>query len=142
MQASSGKRKRLVAEINVVPYIDVMLVLLVVFMITAPMLMQGVEVELPQAPSEVMDENEDEPILVSIKADGSLYVDLLDNPDEPKSAEEIADIIGRVLAEQPDASVLVWGDKAVPYGEVVGLMTLLQNSGAIRVGLVTESPAL
>ena len=142
MQASSGKRKRLVAEINVVPYIDVMLVLLVVFMITAPMLMQGVEVELPQAPSEVMDENEDEPILVSIKADGSLYVDLLHNPDEPKSAEEIADIIGRVLAEQPDASVLVWGDKAVPYGEVVGLMTLLQNSGAIRVGLVTESPAL
>lgn len=142
MQVSSGKRKRLVAEINVVPYIDVMLVLLVVFMITAPMLMQGVEVELPQAPSEVLPENEDEPILVSIKADGSLYVDLLDNPDEPKSAEEIADIIGRVLAEQPDASVLVWGDKAVPYGEVVGLMTLLQNSGAIRVGLVTESPAL
>ena len=107
MQASSGKRKRLVAEINVVPYIDVMLVLLVVFMITAPMLMQGVEVELPQAPSEVMDENEDEPILVSIKADGSLYVDLLENPDEAKTAEEIADIIGRVLAESPNASVSV-----------------------------------
>ena len=142
MQASSGKRKRLVAEINVVPYIDVMLVLLVVFMITAPMLMQGVEVELPQAPSEVMDENEDEPILVSIKADGSLYVDLLENPDEAKTAEEIADIIGRVLAESPNASVLVWGDRAVSYGEVVGLMTLLQNSGAERVGLVTESPAL
>lgn len=142
MQASSGKRKRLVAEINVVPYIDVMLVLLVVFMITAPMLMQGVEVELPQAPSEVMDENEDEPILVSIKADGSLYVDLLENPDEAKTAEEIADIIGRVLAESPNASVLVWGDRAVSYGEVVGLMTLLQNSGAERVGLVTESPPL
>lgn len=142
MQASSGKRKRLVAEINVVPYIDVMLVLLVVFMITAPMLMQGVEVELPQAPSEVMDENEDEPILVSIKADGSLYVDLLENPDEAKTAEEIADIIGRVLAESPNASVLVWGDRSVPYGEVVGLMTLLQNSGAERVGLVTEPPVL
>ena len=142
MQRTSGKRKRLVAEINVVPYIDVMLVLLVVFMITAPMLMQGVEVELPQAPSEVMPENDNQPILVSIKADGSLYVDLLDNPDEAKSAEQIADIIGRVLAEQPDSSVLVWGDKSVPYGEVVGLMTLLQNSGAVRVGLVTESPAL
>ena len=124
------------------PYIDVMLVLLVVFMITAPMLMQGVEVELPQAPSEVMDENEDEPILVSIKADGSLYVDLLENPDEAKTAEEIADIIGRVLAESPNASVLVWGDRSVPYGEVVGLMTLLQNSGAERVGLVTEPPVL
>ena len=142
MQVSAGKRKRLVAEINVVPYIDVMLVLLVVFMITAPMLMQGVDVELPQAPSEVMEQNEEEPILVSIKADGSLYIDLLDNPEEAKTAEEIADIIGRVLAESPESSVLVWGDRAVPYGEVVGLMTLLQNSGAERVGLVTEPPPL
>ena len=142
MNRYRDRKRKPIAEINVVPYIDVMLVLLVVFMITAPMLMQGVEVELPQAPSEVMDENEDEPILVSIKADGSLYVDLLENPDEAKTAEEIADIIGRVLAESPNASVLVWGDRAVSYGEVVGLMTLLQNSGAERVGLVTESPAL
>lgn len=132
----------MVAEINVVPYIDVMLVLLVVFMITAPMLMQGVEVELPQAPSEPMEESDDQPILVSIKEDGSLYIDLLDNPEEAKSIEEITDVISRVLAERPDTSILVWGDRSVAYGEVVGLMTQLQNAGTVRVGLVTEPPVL
>lgn len=142
MQVASGKRRRLVAEINVVPYIDVMLVLLVVFMITAPMLMQGVDVELPQAPSEALPENDDEPILVSITEDGSLFMDLLDDGNVAGTAEEVADIIGKVLAEQPDTSVLVWGDKNVAYGEVVGLMTLLQNAGAERVGLVTEPPVL
>lgn len=142
MQVSGGKRRRLVAEINVVPYIDVMLVLLVVFMITAPLLMQGVEVELPQAPSQPMEESEDQPILVSIKADGSLYIDLLENPEEPRDIEEIAEIISKVLAEKPDTSILVWGDRNVAYGEVVGLMTRLQNAGTQRVGLVTEPPVL
>ena len=99
MQVSGGKRRRLVAEINVVPYIDVMLVLLVVFMITAPLLMQGVEVELPQAPSEPMEESDDQPIIVSIKEDGSLYIDLLENPEEAKSIEEITDTISKVLAK-------------------------------------------
>jgi biopolymer transport protein TolR len=142
MQVTSGKRRRLVAEINVVPYIDVMLVLLVVFMITAPMLTQGVDVELPQAPSEVLPENDDEPILVSITEDGSLFVDLLEDSDQARTAEEVAELIGKILAEKPDTSVLVWGDKNVPYGEVVALMTLMQNAGAVRVGLVTEPPVL
>lgn len=142
MQVSGGKRRRLVAEINVVPYIDVMLVLLVVFMITAPLLMQGVEVELPQAPSQPMEESEDQPILVSIKADGTLYIDLLENPEEPRDIEEITEIISKVLAEKPDTSILVWGDRNVAYGEVVTLMTRLQNAGTVRVGLVTEPPVL
>jgi biopolymer transport protein TolR len=142
MQVGGGKRRRLVAEINVVPYIDVMLVLLVVFMITAPLLMQGVEVELPQAPSQPMEESEDQPILVSIKADGSLYIDLLDNPEEPRDIDEITDVISKVLAERPDTAILVWGDRNVAYGEVVGLMTRLQNAGTVRVGLVTEPPVL
>ena len=142
MQVGGGKRRRLVAEINVVPYIDVMLVLLVVFMITAPLLMQGVEVELPQAPSQPMEESEDQPILVSIKADGSLYIDLLDNPEEPRDIDEITDVISKVLAERPDTAILVWGDRNVAYGEVVGLMTRLQNAGKVRVGLVTEPPVL
>ena len=142
MQVPGGRKRRLVAEINVVPYIDVMLVLLVVFMITAPLLMQGVEVELPQAPSEPMEESAEQPILVSIKEDGSLYIDLLENPDEPRSIEEIADVISKVLAEKPETAILVWGDRRVPYGEVVGLMTRLQNAGTVRVGLVTEPPIL
>ena len=142
MLSTGGKRRRLVAEINVVPYIDVMLVLLVVFMITAPMLMQGVEVELPQAPSQPMEESDDQPILVSIKADGTLYIDLLDNPDEPRDIAEITEVISKVLAEKPDTSILVWGDRNVAYGEVVSLMTRLQNAGTVRVGLVTEPPVL
>ncbi len=142
MQVGGGKRRRLVAEINVVPYIDVMLVLLVVFMITAPLLMQGVEVELPQAPSQPLEESDDQPILVSIKEDGSLYIDLLDNGDESKTVEEITEVISKVLAEKPETSILVWGDRNVPYGEVVGLMTRLQNAGTVRVGLVTEPPVL
>lgn len=142
MHGSSGKRRRLVAEINVVPYIDVMLVLLVVFMITAPLLMQGVDVELPQAPSEPMPENEDEPILVSIKADGTLYLDLTGDAEKAKTIDEVADIIGKVLAEKPDTSILVWGDKNVSYGAVVTLMSRLQNVGSVRVGLVTEPPPL
>lgn len=142
MLSTGGKRRRLVAEINVVPYIDVMLVLLVVFMITAPLLMQGVEVELPQAPSQPMEESDEQPILVSIKADGTLYIDLLDNPEEPRDIEEITEVISKVLAEKPDTSILVWGDRNVSYGEVVSLMTRLQNAGTVRVGLVTEPPVL
>lgn len=133
-------RRKLVAEINVVPYIDVMLVLLIVFMVTAPLLMQGVDVELPQAPSEPIENDQDEPVIVSIKADASLYIDLGGEPDQAREIGEIQDIVRRVLAEKPDTPVMVWGDTAVPYGQVVGLMTALQNAGAESVGLVTEPP--
>lgn len=133
-------KRKLVAEINVVPYIDVMLVLLIVFMVTAPLLMQGVDVELPQAPSEPIENDQDEPVIVSIKADATLYIDLGGEPDQAREIEEIQDIVRRVLAEKPNTPVMVWGDTAVPYGQVVGLMTALQNAGAESVGLVTEPP--
>ncbi len=133
-------KRRLVAEINVVPYIDVMLVLLVIFMITAPLMMQGVEVELPQAPSELMPENEDEPIVVSIKADGTFYIDLAGDAETARPLEQIVDIVSKVLAEKPATPVMVWGDKNVPYGSVVGLMSQLQGVGATSIGLVTEPP--
>lgn len=135
----SSKRK-LVAEINVVPYIDVMLVLLIVFMVTAPLLMQGVDVELPQAPSEPIENDQDEPVIVSIIADATLYIDLGGEPNQARSIEEIQDIVSKVLAEKPNTPVMVWGDTAVPYGQVVSLMTSLQNAGAESVGLVTEPP--
>lgn len=133
-------KRKLVAEINVVPYIDVMLVLLIVFMVTAPLLMQGVEVELPQAPSEPIESDQDEPLIVSIKKDGSLYIDLAGDADKARPLSEIQSLVGKVLAQKPNTPVMVWGDQAVPYGEVVRLMTSLQSAGAGTVGLVTEPP--
>jgi biopolymer transport protein TolR len=137
--ASSNKRKPM-AEINVVPYIDVMLVLLVVFMVTAPLLMQGVKVDLPQAPSAPMDNKEDEPLIVSIKADGTYYLNLGQDQQTAKPLKDITDTVSKVLRQKPTTPVLVWGDSAVSYGVVVALMTELQTAGAPSVGLVTDPP--
>lgn len=133
-------KRKLVAEINVVPYIDVTLVLLVVFMITAPLLMQGVKVELPDANSAPMDTKDQEPFIVSIKADGSYWIDVKgNNSAQPLAA--IKDRVGKILRQKPNTSVLVWGDSAVDYGSVVNLMSELQLAGAPSVGLVTEPPS-
>ena len=138
MKHKKPKRK-LVAEINVVPYIDVTLVLLVVFMITAPLLMQGVKVELPDANSAPMDTKEQEPFIVSIKADGSYWIDIKgENQSQPLAV--IKDRVAKVLRQKPQTPVLVWGDTAVDYGSVVNLMSELQLAGAPSVGLVTEPP--
>jgi len=133
------KKHRLVAEINVVPYIDVMLVLLIVFMVAAPLLMQGVEVDLPSAPSAPIDKK-DEPLIVSIKKDGSLYINLGKDQKQAVPLESVKKQVKAVLENKPDAAVLVWGDKTVAYGKVVELMTHLQSVGADSVGLVTEPP--
>ncbi|MBT8148485.1 MAG: protein TolR, partial [Gammaproteobacteria bacterium] len=133
------KRRKLIAEINVVPYIDVTLVLLIVFMVTAPLLMRGVDVELPQAPAAAIDPAKDEPLIVSIKADGSLYINLGAEPKAAASLEKITGQVKKVLAQKPATAVLVWGDKRIAYGEVVNLMTALQGAGASAVGLVTDT---
>ncbi|WP_317929118.1 protein TolR [Halioxenophilus sp. WMMB6] len=133
-----NKKRKPMAEINVVPYIDVMLVLLVVFMITAPLLMQGVKVDLPQAPSEPMDNKEEEPLIVSVKADGSFFLNLGKDQESAKPLPEIQETVAKVLRQKPDTPVLVWGDSAVPYGVVIQAMTSLQAAGAPSVGLVTE----
>ena len=132
------KKRKLVAEINVVPYIDVMLVLLIVFMITAPLLMQGVKVDLPKAPSNPLEDKDSEPLIVSVKADGTYYIDLGNEKNAQETLENIKDKVSKVLAQQPRTPVLVWGDKNVSYGTVVELMTVLQSAGAPNVGLVTE----
>lgn len=132
-----AKRKPM-AEINVVPYIDVMLVLLIIFMVTAPLLMQGVRVELPQAPSKPLDKKDAEPLIVSVKEDGSFYLNTGSKQEEQKPLQEVVNTVGKVLRNKPDTPILVWGDKNVPYGKVVSLMTDLQNAGAVSVGLVTE----
>lgn len=132
------KNRKAMAEINVVPYIDVMLVLLVIFMVTAPLLMQGVKVDLPQAPSAPMKENDLEPIIVSIKADGTYFLNLGGDEKASKPINEITTTVAKVLRQKPETPVLIWGDKSIEYGIVVNLMTELQNAGAPSVGLVTE----
>lgn len=138
MPASMQKRK-LMAEINVVPYIDVMLVLLVIFMVTAPLLTQGIEVELPKAGAEPIDDVPNHPpLVISIDAEGNLYVNVGDNEDEPISGKEVVARVGAVLRNRPDTPILVKADRSVPYGNVVGAMVLLQRGGAESIGFVTD----
>ena len=129
------------AEINVVPYIDVMLVLLIIFMVTAPMLMQGVQVDLPKASAEPVPDQDSEPLIVSIDSKGQLFLNLGANEDQALSLVTVKERVATIVRRDPDKSVLVWGDAAVPYGQVVNLMTVLQAAGAPSVGLVTEEPA-
>ena len=136
MKSKRIKRK-LVAEINVVPYIDVTLVLLVVFMITAPLLMQGVKVELPVANSAPLDKQKQDPLIISIKSDGTYWIDE-NGTNIANSLSFIKDRVAKVLRQKPNTPVLVWGDTAVDYGSVVDLMSELQIAGAPSVGLVTE----
>ncbi len=135
------RSRRAVAEINVVPYIDVMLVLLVIFMATAPLLMQGVEVDLPKADSSPVSDSDAEPLIVSIDAQARLYLNLGASDDQALSMETVKQRVATVLKRNPEKAVMVWGDSAVPYGEVVVLMSELQDAGAPSVGLVTEAPA-
>ena len=124
------RRRRMLAEINVVPYIDVMLVLLVIFMVTAPMLMQGVEVELPKADAAPVEDQDAEPLIVSIDSKGQLFLNLGANEKQALELATVRQRVGAVLRRTPDKPVLVWGDQRVAYGDVVIVMTALQEAGA------------
>ncbi len=136
------RRRRMLSEINVVPYIDVMLVLLVIFMVTAPMLMQGVEVELPKADAAPVEDQDVEPLIVSINSQGQLFLNLGANEKQVLELATVRQRVAAVLRRTPDKPVLVWGDQKVAYGDVVLVMTALQEAGAPSVGLVTESPTV
>ncbi len=136
-----SKKRKPLAEINVVPYIDVMLVLLVIFMVTAPLLMQGVKVDLPQTPSAALDKKDEEPVIVSVKDDGTYYINLGKTQEKARPLREIADTVSKVLRQKPSTTILVWGDTKVEYGVVVNVMTALQKAGAPSVGLVTDPPS-
>ncbi|MFC3852510.1 protein TolR [Salinispirillum marinum] len=134
----SGKRKP-VAEINVVPYIDVMLVLLIIFMVTAPMLTQGVEVELPRASTEPLPVEDDrENLIVSINAEQQVFLELGEEDPQPIELSEVNNFVAEIIRRNPNTAVLVRGDRSVPYGRVVELMVLLQSAGVGNVGLVTD----
>ena len=128
------------SEINVVPYIDVMLVLLVIFVITAPLLTQGVKVDLPQADAEPLDVETQEPLVATIDATGSYYLNYGENQSAPIEPRVLAARVGALLRHRPGLAIVVRGDENVPYGDVVLLMTILQRAGAPSVGLMTESP--
>ncbi|OMH38774.1 protein TolR [Motiliproteus sp. MSK22-1] len=131
-------RRKLNAEINVVPYIDVMMVLLVIFMITAPMLTQGVDVELPKVGAEPVDNRDQEPLIVSVTASGEYFIDVGGDPKQAVSLDDVGSRVSKILNTNPQKLVLVRGDKSVNYERVVELMVVLRQSGAPSVGLVTE----
>lgn len=140
MMRSCRKRARLMADINVVPYIDVMLVLLIIFMITAPLITQGVKIELPDAPSQVIPPSEQEPVIVSVDQNGDYYIDIGENPQAVIGTDVLIERVEKLLKQKPETEFLVRGDENVSYGKVVELMTSLQLAGVGSVGLVTEPP--
>ncbi len=132
-----GKKRRMNAEMNVVPYIDVMLVLLIIFMVTAPMLTQGIEVQLPEEQGESMTQGE-EPITLSVTRNGELYLNVGDKRGEPLSDEEVVDRAGAIIRNKPQEMFLVEGDAKVPYESVARGMSLLQRAGVQKIGFVTD----
>ncbi|MGS2720650.1 protein TolR [Paraglaciecola aestuariivivens] len=134
------KRRRPVSEINVVPYIDVMLVLLIIFMVTAPLITQGVKVDLPKAEAQPLEEESKPPLVATVDAKGQYYLNVGDSQKEPMSAVDLATLVAAHLQKEPQTPVVVKGDGAVAYNEVVRLMVLLQRAGAPSVGLMTTPP--
>ena len=136
------KKRKLNSDINVVPYIDVMLVLLVIFMITAPLLTQGVKVNLPKTTAQPLEMDQADPLIISIKANGTYYLNTRDKEEQEKasSKDEAIDHAKKFLSQRPDMLVLVRGDKDAKYGAVAELMAGLQNAGAPNVGLITDAP--
>ena len=128
-------RRKPMAEINVVPYIDVMLVLLVIFMVTAPLLTPGVKVDLPQAAASAVDNPDRETLVVTVDRKGRLFLD-----DREIGAMALQSKVAAILRVRPQTPVLIRGDRQVAYNDVVQTMVLLQAAGAPSVGLVTQSP--
>ncbi len=136
-------KRRAQSQMNVVPFIDVMLVLLIIFMITAPLLAQGVQVDLPRADAEPISAEEldrQQPLVVTVDERGAFYLSTADDPQRAVDEATLRAGIVRALEEAPERPVLVQGDNRVPYGRVVYAMVLLQQAGAPRVGLLTDRP--
>lgn len=131
-------RKRPMSEINVVPYIDVMLVLLVIFMITAPLLTQGVKVDLPQASSEPLVSEDTEPLVLSVDREGLLYLNIGGDPKQPVEPRLVMARTAAVLRQKPNTQILINGDRDVDYGRIIQAMVLLQQAGAPSIGLMTD----
>ncbi|MGZ8186505.1 MAG: protein TolR [Methylobacter sp.] len=134
-----NRRRKPMGEINVVPYIDVTLVLLIIFMITTPLLQTGVKVDLPQAESSMVEQKDEPPVIVSIKKEGQYYIIVGDQDQQQIQPEEIDERVAAVLSNKPETQVLIEADKGVDYGTVVTVMAGLKNAGVPSVGLMTQS---
>ena len=132
------RKKRLMGEINVVPYIDVMLVLLVIFMVTAPLLTQGVNIELPKAAAKTIDTKESEPFILNVDASGKYFRE--EDGNEELSPQRVRAVAAAVLRNSPKTEFLVRGDRRVAYEAVINALVLLQQAGVDGVGLVTKPP--
>lgn len=138
--ASNRFKKKRMAEINVVPYIDVMLVLLVIFMVTAPLLAEGVKVDLPKTTSKPLAKVEQEPVVVTVDAKGRYYLNIGEKPQDAVDDGTLVARVAAVLRHRKGVDVLVRGDQSVEYGKVILAMSLLQKAGVNNIGLVTEPP--
>ena len=136
--AQLTRGRRLMGDINVVPYIDVMLVLLIIFMVTAPLLAQGIKVNLPKANAEPLPPESQEPLVLSIDKQGKLYLNVGSTPNAALDEEIISARVAAALRKAPERPVLVKADEALPYGRVVDAMVILQHSGAQKVGFITD----
>lgn len=134
--------RRPMSDINVVPFIDVMLVLLVIFMITTPLLTQGVKVDLPKTAAKPLSDQQKEPLIVTVDATGNYYLNLADKPNQPITARTLSHLVGQQLSQSQagvaERPVLVRGDKNTNYGRIMEAMALLQQAGAKSVGLITQ----
>jgi len=139
---SQKNRRRPMAEINVVPYIDVMLVLLIIFMVTTPLLTQGVKINLPQAQAQSIQQDKQKPIIVTVDATGNYYLNISVTPTQPIDPQSLSNqVSAQIKSEQQQGEtsiVLVKGDSHANYGNVVQAMVILQQSGAQNVGLITQ----
>ena len=136
--AQTSRHRRLMGEINVVPYIDVMLVLLIIFMITAPLLTQGVKVDLPKGAAEPIEAQRIPPLVLSVDKAGRLYLNVGPEPQRPLDEATVGARAAATLQRNPATQVLVKADSAVAYGRVVQAMVILQQAGARTVGFITE----
>ncbi len=128
------------SEINVVPYIDVMLVLLIIFMVTAPLLNQGVEIDLPQANAKPLPSDIKNHVIINVNQDGQIFMDYGENQDQAISTEQLFVKILALKKYQPNIKVLIGGDTQVDYGKIVAVMGLLQQAGIDSIGMLTDPP--
>ena len=132
------KRRNLISDINVVPYIDVMLVLLVIFMISAPLMVQGIQVNLPKASSEALPVKNNEPLIVSIQKDGALFLESDSTKNASLSLEDLNKATKKILEVNPGLQVVIRGDGQVKYERVMTVMAELQIAGATDIGLISQ----
>ena len=135
------KNLGLISDINVVPYVDVMLVLLVIFMITAPLLSQGITIDLPDVPADQLDVSMDDPLVLSVDSEGRLYLNFGGNAETALDEQVVRDRVNAVVRRNAEVSVFVRGDEEAIHGRVMRGVSLLNKAGVRHVIFVTEEPA-